>query len=302
MAHPQLPVIRAGTPIMVRPGNRLHIGIDPGRGVLLELHPHIDVQRVAALLHSLREPGRTPEVMRQARSAGLTPRDLTDILDRLVADGSAIDPRSVPGSRRPLRVRVHGRGPLSDLLGASLTDCGLLVGRSTKRSATLRALDGWECNLVVLTDFLVHDPMLVNALLIARIPHLQVRVRDDVGLVGPLVLPELTSCLRCADHHRSALDPDWPLLASQLVRRPGQASTATIRATAALAHGEIDRLATALAAPTTSDPPALLNRVLHLCPDPIGVEFTSWPPHPVCGCRPLSGAAGRAAEHGAAAG
>jgi hypothetical protein len=39
------------------------------------------------------------------------------------------------------------------------------------------------------------DPRLVRDLHRQRVPHLAVRVRDGTGLVGPLVIPGVTSCL-----------------------------------------------------------------------------------------------------------
>ncbi len=48
---------------------------------------------------------------------------------------------------------------------------------------------------MVLTDFLVSDPRVVRDLHAAGVPHLPVRVRDGTGLVGPLVVPGVTSCL-----------------------------------------------------------------------------------------------------------
>jgi hypothetical protein len=50
-------------------------------------------------------------------------------------------------------------------------------------------------DLVVLTDYLVADPRMVRDLHSHGVPHLPVRVRDGTGLVGPLVIPGVTSCL-----------------------------------------------------------------------------------------------------------
>jgi len=47
----------------------------------------------------------------------------------------------------------------------------------------------------VLSDFLVTDPRVVRELHTARVAHLPVRLRDGAGLVGPLVIPGVTSCL-----------------------------------------------------------------------------------------------------------
>lgn len=68
----------------------------------------------------------------------------------------------------------------------------------------------------MLSDNLVAEPRLVRDLQREGIAHLPVRVRDGTGLVGPLVIPGVTSCLRCADLHRSDRDPAWPAIAAQL--------------------------------------------------------------------------------------
>ena len=50
-------------------------------------------------------------------------------------------------------------------------------------------------DLVVLSDYLVADPRMVRDLHSQGVSHLPVRVRDGTGLVGPLVIPGVTSCL-----------------------------------------------------------------------------------------------------------
>jgi hypothetical protein len=50
-------------------------------------------------------------------------------------------------------------------------------------------------DLVVLPDYLVVDPRMVRDLHSQGVPHLVVRVRDGTGLVGPLVIRGVTSCL-----------------------------------------------------------------------------------------------------------
>ncbi len=73
-----------------------------------------------------------------------------------------------------------------------------------------------------------------------------VRVRDGTGLVGPLVIPGMTSCLRCADLHRSDRDAAWPAVAAQLRDAVGSADRATMLATAALALSQVDRVIKAI--------------------------------------------------------
>ena len=150
-------------------------------------------------------------------------------------------------------------------------------------------LDAVDTDLVILTDFVVHDPRVVFALTRARIPHLLVRVRDGVGIVGPLVLPGLSSCLMCADRHRSDADPDWPALAVQLIRTSGQASPAVVAMTAAMAHSQIEQLVEAVRDRPHVEPrpdPQLLDHVLEFRDDPTRLDIRQWSPHPACDCRP----------------
>ncbi|WP_324290176.1 hypothetical protein [Gordonia sp. SL306] len=286
-----LPLVRPGTPVLVRPGNRVHVGSDPHRSLIIELTSPVRADAVAALVRDLTRPRSRGEMLRRARSIGLTAADLATIVGRLTSAGQAIATDNGRSSST-LRIRLHGRGPLSDLLAASLAEVGMVPRRSTRRPHDT-VVDGWDANLVVLTDFLVHEPAVVNALITARIPHLQVRVRDGVGVIGPLVLPGLSSCLRCADHHRTTMEPDWPLLAAQMVRQPGYASAGTIRSTAALTHEQIEQLAGALwAGASTESTPQLFNRALEFHADPARLAVVEWPPHPLCDCRPITAQAG----------
>jgi hypothetical protein len=54
-----------------------------------------------------------------------------------------------------------------------------------------------DADLVVLSDNLVADPRMLRDLHSQGIAHLAVRVRDGTGLVGPLIVPGVTSCPGC---------------------------------------------------------------------------------------------------------
>ena len=86
-------------------------------------------------------------------------------------------------------IRVHGRGPLSDLVLEALRCSGARIAHSSQPHATVSPT---AVDLVVLSDYLVADPRMVRG-----VSHLAVRVRDCTGLVGPLVIPGVTSCLGC---------------------------------------------------------------------------------------------------------
>jgi 2,4-dienoyl-CoA reductase-like NADH-dependent reductase (Old Yellow Enzyme family) len=116
---------------------------------------------------------------------------LSDLVGQLVTAGVA-----TRGHRqRPVRsasIRVHGRGPLSELLLEGLRCSGARVKHSSQAHAAVTAADA---DLVVLSDNLVADPRMLRDLHSQGVAHLAVRVRDGTGLVGPLVVPGLTSCL-----------------------------------------------------------------------------------------------------------
>lgn len=290
----RLPMLLDGIPVLVRPDNQVHIGSDPHSGLVLRLPPTASSKGVAALIDSLRVPRTGGEVFGALIDAGLTRRELDTILSRLVAEGKAV--AAVPRRRPdPLRIRVHGTGPLTRLLTTSLADAGFVISQTSRRGSHSVGSDAppmssVEANLVVLTDHVVHESWVVSRLMRTRTPHLQVRLRDGTGLIGPLVLPGLSSCLECADRHRADRDPAWPVLAAQLTGTGGHASAAIARATAALAHDQIAQLAVTIGvvAPETP-PPYLVDRVLELHAAPPRIDCTRWTPHPLCRCHTVAG-------------
>lgn len=278
-----LPVLRPGAAVLVRRPDRIQFGCDPERSAILDLRPPVTANVVVALLRFLDEPRTAPELARYLRSVGLTRADFAVLTDQLTACGAALPATAVPMSH--LRVRIHGRGPLTTRLTESLSDVGTRTVTSVQRPR--RGRESWaDSHLVVLADFQTHDPAVISILMHQRIPHLSVRLRDGVGVIGPLVLPGSSSCLRCADHHRAALDPQWPMIAAQLIGKPGYASAATIRATVALAHEQIEQIAAGLA-PTSPEPdaaPDLIDHTLEFHSHPVRLRRKHWPAHPSCFC------------------
>ncbi|OZM69938.1 thiamin biosynthesis protein [Amycolatopsis antarctica] len=153
------------------------------------------------------------------------------------------------------------------------------VRRANPDVRTTRLPGDRRADLVLLTDAVVPAPELVRELVGDGLPHLAVRVRDGLGIVGPLVFPGRSSCLRCADLHRTDLDSSWPLVASQLAGHAQHAELTSVQATAALAAGQVLRVL----APATSPPP-VWNATLEIDSYVGGVRRRTWEPHPACGC------------------
>ena len=156
---------------------------------------------------------------------------------------------------------MHGRGPLSDLLVDALRCSGARVKHSSQPHA---AASSAGTDLVVLSDYLVVDPRMLRDLRAEGVPHLPVRVRDGTGLVGPLVIPGVTSCLECADLHRKDRDPAWPALAAQLRDTVGTADRATLLATTALALSQVHRVIGAVRGAAAGEPEPAYRAERHL--------------------------------------
>jgi bacteriocin biosynthesis cyclodehydratase domain-containing protein len=185
----------------------------------------------------------------------------------------------------------------SGRVGPEDTGSGYLdidVGRP-RREAAVEAVGrgsgdvrtGWLTNtgapdMVVLTDSLVPPPQLLNTLMAEGTQHLVVRVREGTGVVGPLVVPGRTSCVRCTHLHRTDRDSVWPAVATQLADRTQPADVASASVCAALAVGQV--LAALDPVEVGLSPPTTWNATLEVQAQLGVVERHACPPHPSCTC------------------
>ncbi len=267
-------------PVLSRPDGVIQVGWDPRRAVLVRPPSGLTAAALGDLLRTLQAGATAAQV--QGMAAGVDAAAITDLLRGLVDAGvvKAVPPRP---RTRSTSIRIHGRGPLSDLLAGALRCSGARITHSNQRHA---AVTSDSTDLVVLSDSLVVDPRMLRDLHAARIPHLPVRVRDGCGLVGPLVLPGVTSCLRCADLHRSDRDAGWPAVAAQLRDTVGTADRATVLATAALALNQVDRVMDALRSGVevhrAPHPPSTLDTTLEFDVNTGSTVARRWSRHPRC--------------------
>jgi bacteriocin biosynthesis cyclodehydratase domain-containing protein len=266
-------------PVLSRPDGVVQVGWDPRRAVLVRPPSGMSLATLGTLLRALQ--------------SGASPAQLCDVADGIEATTIAclvsalVDAGVVAAIPRPrtrsASIRIHGRGPLSDLLASALRCSGARIKHSNQPHA---GVSPEKTDLVLLSDSLVADPRILRDLHAARTPHLPVRVRDGAGLVGPLVVPGVTSCLRCADLHRSDRDQSWPAVAAQLRDTVGSADRATVLGTAAVALNQVDRVIAAVRGGVGVDraphPPSTLDTTLEFDVNTGSTTARRWTRHPRC--------------------
>jgi bacteriocin biosynthesis cyclodehydratase domain-containing protein len=206
------------------------------------------------------------------------PLELRRLLLPVLAVASLTGQDSDGGARLLARrtettVAVTGRGPVAAAVADLLTRSGVTARR--ERPGALGQAD-----LSVLVGH--QQPEYVAELVRLGRPHLAVLATEAIGVVGPLVRPGSTACLRCLDLARTARDPAWPLLLAQVVGRDADPSSsdpilesAVATQAAAVALAVADRAPLALAA---------VNGTLELVLPAWQWRRRSWRPHPDCAC------------------
>ncbi|MBO0677609.1 cyclodehydratase [Mycolicibacterium sp. S2-37] len=265
-------------PVLLRPDGAVQVGWDPRRAVLVEPPAGLTASALADMLRGMQSGATVDELAARADTPALA-----DLLASLIEAGVVTTDR--PRAHRTPSVRIHGRGPLSDLLVAGLRCSGARVGhsRAPKASAPPEATD-----LVILADYLIAEPRLLRELHSAGVPHLAVRTRDGSGLVGPLVLPGRSSCLACADLHRSDRDAAWPAVAAQLRGTVGNADRATVLATVALALDQVERILRTIRESGTvagrDEPLPVVDTTFEFDVATRTTTVRRWSHHPRCDC------------------
>lgn len=137
-------------------------------------------------------------------------------------------------------------------------------------------------SLVILADS--HRRELPAALALKLVPHLAVSASEAIGVVGPLVLPGRSACLRCLDLTRAERDPAWPLILAQLSAQAGADPPGcdTVLATMVAAQAVAQALAFI---DQDGQASAVTNGTLELVLPGWQWRRRTWQPHPQCGCR-----------------
>jgi hypothetical protein len=236
------------------------------------------------------------------------PAELRQQLSREVVDASLCRADTDGGAqllarRAATAVQVWGTGRIAATIAELLTSAGIAalarppgggraaagpaVSRLRSRSASgthrtrPASLAVPSPDLVVVVGWQPPERML--ALQRSRVPHLAVSANEAIGIVGPLVRPGTTACLRCLDHTRAERDTAWPLILAQLSGRCADLpdcdatlamSVAAQAAGQAIAFADHSPLADATA-----------NGTLELVLPSWRWRRRTWQPHPACICR-----------------
>jgi hypothetical protein len=116
-----------------------------------------------------------------------------------------------------------------------------------------------------------------------HVPHLAVAADEAIGVVGPLVIPGRTACLRCLDLTRAERDPAWPLILAQLEGREPDPCACDAPLAAAVAAQAAAQVLAFIDRAVAAD--AVVNGTLELVLPGWQWRRRTWPRHPGCSCR-----------------
>lgn len=165
-------------------------------------------------------------------------------------------------------------------------DAGRQRGEAARERlrATAPSAGGGPCptpDLVVLAPVGPLSEVVPADLVRRGVPHLLAEVRERTGVVGPLVLPGRSACLRCLDLTRTDLDPAWPALAAQLSVPARAAPPCDGVLALAVAAAAAQQVLTALDQLSAA---ASVDGTLELELPDWRWRRRSWPAHPACDC------------------
>jgi hypothetical protein len=270
----------------------LQIGVDPRRARAVT-----GLGKAAAVVSLLDGSRETAEVVRAAATYGIRQEVVHRVIELLAAEGVLDD--FPAGLRAALPDYLRAR------IGPELACAALAYGHGdggaavlARRRATFARVHGAVQRVAPevrtaddarrLPDLAViagrPDPVLLAALVRDRVPHLAVHAEEAIGVVGPLVLPGRSACVRCLDLSRAARDPAWPRILAQAGGDCGSPAstqacdTVLAAATAALAAAQ------ALAFIDRACAPATANATLEVALPEWQWQRRGWPAHPACTC------------------
>lgn len=228
--------------VLRRDDRDIQLGVDADDAVVLA-DPDGSVTRLLQLMDGR---CRLSELADLADQHGIAADRVHDLVATLAAAGLLrLTTSQTPGGTAisgpgASGVRLVGGGPVAGLIGEQLLRAG--IGRlqvvdpdGTPWQPTVRVgrdrvqrAEHWSHPEIGALDLTVvscatlePDRAIAAELTAADHPHLFVRPRAQGAVIGPLVVPGRTSCLRCGDLSRTRTDSAWPRMLAQLCRTRG---------------------------------------------------------------------------------
>jgi bacteriocin biosynthesis cyclodehydratase domain-containing protein len=311
------PALKSGLLPVWRDRDTLQIGIDSRRAVALT-----GMSQAAWVISLLDGSRDRAQVIAAASERGIRAKTVDRVLTLLAAGGALDDfpastlralPQAVRASlaaelaavslasrdgdggartlarRRAARVCIYGAGRIGPAIGDILATSGVgfVTAADDVTAWTGTPPAGTGQAMPVLPDLAVltghQPPELPSSLMKDRVPHLAASASEAIGIVGPLVLPGQTACLRCLDFIRTDNDPAWPLILAQLAgRQPQPLACDAALAAAVAAQAAAQALAFIDKAPLAE---VAANGTLELVLPAWQWRRRTWLPHPACACR-----------------
>jgi len=299
------PALRAGLLPLWRDPDTIQIGVDPRRAVALAgvgaaaamfglLDGSRDRTQLVAAAGGLGIPAPMAErTLTLLASAGLlidfpaalvralAPETRARLLPELAAvslarqdtDGGA----QLLARRAAASVQIRGRGRIAAAIADVLTASGVSVAPAPDGQPMPASREPPPA-LVILAGQLPGP-----AARPIRPAHLAVTAEEAIGIVGPLVRPGVSACLRCLDLTRADLDPAWPLILAQVTGRQAEPAACGAALAAAVAAQAATQALQFIDRPGAPGPAE--NATLELVQPEWQWRRRSWPPHPACTCR-----------------
>lgn len=174
-----------------------------------------------------------------------------------------------------------GPGDLGAPRGAAATRA---AGRHSVGPVAVGPMGVGRPDLVVFADAAPAPGVALDTLMRAGVAHLVAVVRDLEGVVGPMVVPGQTSCVRCHHLTRTDRDRQWPRVAAQLAAPAGRHETRVRPCDVALASAVASHAALQALAFLDAGAAGAMDGTLHLALPDGTVRRRSWQRHPACGC------------------
>lgn len=287
------PILRPGTHVLHRSAGRLQVGLDPASALVLPdslaVRDSLRLLTTSADRDAYVDPS-TLDVL-AGHDVLIDERDLLPLLaaeDLRPPATAALARDAGPGvttamaARRRWRTETRSFGHPS---GAGLRDSFVaLAAAAGLREASPRRTRPPDAG--VLLGVGEPERELVDTWTRAGTPYLLVRLTEGRAVIGPLVQPGTTACLRCVDAHCTDADPSWPLLVRQY-------ASASSRDRADGAPEPVDPLLAAialawaardLATYVDGGHPSTWSATVTIHPQLTRLETRRWLRHPSCGC------------------